>query len=78
MIMKKTIKVDDLCCQRCAEQMAVKLALLDGITAAKGNYKKGLIFIECDGQVSDERIKSVFEGTGMTVLSIELRKGLFG
>ena len=76
--MKKTIKVDDLCCQRCAEQMAVKLALLDGITAAKGNYKKGMIFIEVKDEVTDEQIKAVFEGTGMNVLSIEKRKGIFG
>lgn len=76
--MKKTITVDDLCCQRCADQMAVKLALIDGVRAAKGNYKKGLIFIEVSDCVTDEQIKSVFEGTGMKVLSIEKRKGIFG
>ena len=76
--MKKTIKVDDLCCQRCADQMAVKIALIDGVRAAKGNYKKGLIFIDANENVTDEQIKSVFEGTGMNVLSIEKRKGIFG
>ena len=76
--MKKTVKVDDLCCQRCADQMAVKLALIDGISAAKGNYKKGMIFIEVKEEVTDEQIKAVFEGTGMNVLSIEKRKGIFG
>ena len=76
--MKKTIKVDDLCCQRCADQMAVKLALIDGVRAAKGNYKKGLIFVEVSDAVTDEQIKAVFEGTGMNVLSIEKRKGIFG
>ena len=76
--MKKTIKVDDLCCQRCADQMAVKLALIDGVRAAKGNYKKGLVFIEVSDTVTDEQIKAVFEGAGMNVLSIEKRKGIFG
>ena len=76
--MKKTIKVDDLCCQRCTDQMAVKLALIDGVSAAKGNYKKGLIFIEVKESVTDEQLKAVFEGTGMNVLSIEKRKGIFG
>lgn len=76
--MKKTIKVDDLCCQRCADQMAVKLALIDGVSAAKGNYKKGLIFIEVKESVTDDQLKAVFEGTGMNVLSIEKRKGIFG
>ena len=76
--MKKTIKVDDLCCQRCADQMAVKLALIDGVSGAKGNYKKGLIFIEVKESVTDEQLKAVFDGTGMNVLSIEKRKGIFG
>ena len=76
--MKKTIKVNDLCCQRCADQMAVKLALIEGVRAAKANYKKGLVFVDVDESVTDERLKEVFEGTGMEVLSIELRKGIFG
>ena len=76
--MKKAISVNDLCCQRCADQMAVKIALIDGIRAAKANYKKGVIFIEADERVSDDAIISVFEGTGMEVLSIAPRKGLFG
>ena len=76
--MKKTIKVNDLCCQRCADQMAVKLALIEGVRGAKANYKKGLVFVDVDESVTDERLKAVFEGTGMEVLSIELRKGIFG
>ncbi len=76
--MKKVIKVDDLCCQRCADQMAVKLALVDGVRAAKSNYKKKLIFIDVCDFVRDSDIIAAFEGTGMSVLSIEERKGLFG
>lgn len=76
--MKKTIIVDDLCCRRCADQMAVKLALLEGVLKAKADYKKSRIFIEVSSAVRDESLKSVFEGTGMTVLSIEIRKGIFG
>ena len=75
--MKKTIVVDDLCCQRCADQMAVKIALIDGVQMAKGSYKKNVIFIEADARVSNEEIVAKFEGTGMSVLSIEPRKGLF-
>ena len=75
--MKKTIFVDDLCCQRCADQMAVKIALIDGVLVAKGSYKKGVIFIETAERVSDEEIIAKFDGTGMNVLSIEPRRGLF-
>lgn len=76
--MKKTVSVDDLCCERCAKQMATKLALLDGVRAAKSNYKKNVIFLDVAETVTDEQITAVFEGTDMTVLSIELRKGIFG
>ncbi len=76
--MKKVITVNDLCCQRCADQMAVKLALVDGVLKAKADYKKGKIFIEVKEGVEDAALIKVFEGTGMQVLSIDLRKGIFG
>ena len=76
--MKKVICVDDLCCQRCADQMAVKLALIDRVLKAKADYKKGKIFIEVKESVQDESLAAVFDGTGMKVLSIEIRKGIFG
>lgn len=76
--MKKVIKVDDLCCQRCADHMATKIALVEGVRAAKGNYKKQSIFIDVTETVSDESLKEVFVGTDMNVLSIEMRKGIFG
>lgn len=76
--MKKVIYVNDLCCQRCADQMAVKLALVDGVDKAKADFKKNRIFIEVKEKVAEEELRRVFEGTGMEVLSIELRKGIFG
>ena len=75
--MKKVIKVDDLCCEPCAKQMAVRLALIDGVLHAKANYKKRCIYVEVLSTVTDEQLKTPFEGTGMNVLSIEKRKGLF-
>lgn len=76
--MKKVIRVDDLCCERCAKQMAVRLSLLDGVRAAKANYKKQLIFVDMAEDTPDERLQSVFADTDMHVLSIEKRKGIFG
>ncbi len=76
--MKKVIYVNDLCCQRCADQMAVKLALLDGVLKAKADYKKNKIFIEVKEDTAEESLRKVFEGTGMEVLSIDIRKGIFG
>ena len=76
--MKKTIKVNDLCCQRCADQMAIKIALIEGVRAAKASYKKNIIFVDVTDDVTDEALKAVFDGTGMEVLAIEKRKGIFG
>ncbi len=76
--MKKTITVNDLCCQRCADQIATKIALLDGVRAAKASYKKNVVFVDVADTVTDEMLKKVFEGSGMEVLSIEKRKGIFG
>ncbi len=76
--MKKVIYVNDLCCQRCADQMAVKIALVEGVDKAKADFKKNRIFIEVKESVTDEALRAVFEGTGMEVVSVQLRKGIFG
>ncbi len=76
--MKKVITINDLCCQRCADQMAVKLALVEGVLKAKADYKKSKIFIEVKESLDEARLYEVFEGTGMEILSIEVRKGIFG
>ena len=76
--MKKVIKVNDLCCETCAKQLAVRLSLLDGVRAAKSNFKKNIIFVDVEDGVLDETLKSVFADTDIQVLSIEKRKGIFG
>ena len=76
--MKKVIYVNDLCCQRCADQMATKIALVDGVMKAKADYKHQRIFVEIEERITDETLKAVFAGTDMEVLSIEKRKGIFG
>ena len=44
--MKRVIETEGMCCKRCAERAERKLLLLDGVTDAKANYKKGIIFVE--------------------------------
>ena len=58
--------------------MATKIALIDGVRAAKASYKKNVIFVDVNETVTDEMLKEVFKETGMEVLSIEKRKGIFG
>ncbi len=45
-IMKRVIEVEDLCCKRCAERAEKKLLLLDGVSGAKANFKRNIIFVE--------------------------------
>ena len=76
--MKKIIRVNDLCCEACAKQMAKKLLLVDGVLNARANFMKNMIFVEVRADLEDKALEAVFEGTDMEVLSIERRKGLFG
>ncbi|MBP5242370.1 MAG: heavy-metal-associated domain-containing protein [Clostridia bacterium] len=75
--MKKVIRVEDLCCKRCANRAACKLELVDGVISAKGNYRKNVILVENEARVTDEMLRSTVEQAGFTVLAVEERRGLF-
>ncbi len=73
--MKKVIEVEDLCCKRCAERAEKKLLLLDGVTGAKANFKKNLVFVETS--LPDTVLTQAVELAGFLVKSIRPRKGIF-
>ena len=62
MVMKRVIEVEGMCCSRCAERAEKKLRLLNGVTGAKANFKKGLIFVECE--VPDEELTACVTEAG--------------
>lgn len=74
--MKRVIEVDGMCCKRCAERAEKKLLLLDGVTGAKANFKKGIIFVET--VLSDDALSDCVTEAGFTVKEIHERKGIFG
>ncbi len=74
--MKKVIEIEDLCCKRCAERAENKLLLLDGVSGAKANYKKNLVFVETD--LPDGDLSACLETAGFQVRSVHPRKGIFG
>ena len=74
--MKKVIEVEDLCCKKCAERAEKKLLLLDGVTGAKANFKKGVIFVESD--LPDEALSACVTDAGFKVKEVRPRKGIFG
>ena len=75
--MKKVLSVGDLCCERCANRLACKLELCEGVVKAKANYKKNTIYVEVLSTTPDSELKEAVQSAGFEVLSIEQRKGLF-
>lgn len=75
--MKKVIRVEDLCCKKCAERAANKLELLEGVKAARSNLRKNVVLVEHDETVTDDMLKTAVENAGFKVLTVEVRKGLF-
>lgn len=74
--MKRVIEVEDLCCKKCAERAEKKLLLLDGVTGAKANFKRGKIFVETT--LPDNALAECLTDAGFVVREIHERKGIFG
>ena len=74
--MKKVIEVENMCCKKCAERAEKKLLLLDGVSGAKANFKKGVIFV--DSTLPDEELSACVTEAGFGVKEIRPRKGIFG
>lgn len=74
--MKKVIAVEGMCCKKCAERAERKLRLLEGVTGARANFKKQIIFVESD--LNDEILANCVVDAGFTVKEIRIRRGIFG
>ncbi len=74
--MKKVIEAEGICCKRCCERVEKKLRLLEGVTGAKANFKKSVIFVE--STLPDDELKSCVEEAGFQVVNIRPRRGIFG
>lgn len=74
--MKRVIEVEGMCCKRCAERAEKKLLLLDGVSGARANFKKGVIFVETE--LPDRELSACVTEAGFSVKEIRARKGIFG
>jgi copper chaperone CopZ len=75
--MKKIIRVESLCCKTCAKHAENQLKMLDGVFAARSDFRKNVLLVEHDARITDEMLRKTTEEAGFTVLSVEVRKGLF-
>ena len=73
--MKKVIEVEDMCCKRCAERAEKKLLLLDGVSGAKANFKRGVVYVE--SSLPDSVLTACVELAGFVVKCIRPRRGIF-
>ena len=53
-----------------------KLLLLDGVSGAKANFKRNIIFVETE--LPDAALAACITDAGFTVKEIRERKGIFG
>lgn len=73
--MKKIMEVEGMCCKRCGERAERKLRLLNGVSGARANVKKGVVFVESD--LGDDELQTCLTEAGFTVTNIRPRKGIF-
>ena len=65
-----------MCCKRCGEKIENKLRLLEGVTAARANVKKGVVLVETE--LADEALTACVVAAGYGVKTVRARKGIFG
>ena len=75
-VVKKVIEIEDLCCKRCAERAEKKLLLLDGVSGARADLKKNIVFVETE--LPDSALTECLQLAGFAVAAIRPRKGIFG
>lgn len=68
--MKKEILIDGMMCMHCSGRVESTLNKIAGVTA-KVDLAKKTAYVEHDGSVSDETLKTAIENAGYTVLSIK-------
>lgn len=55
--MKKTFKLEELCCANCAVKIEDKLNRTDGVTSATVGFMTGTLTIEAEDEVFDEVVE---------------------
>lgn len=74
--MKKVIEMSDLCCKKCAERAEKKLLLLGGVTGARANLRKNVIYVETE--LEDGALEECLTAAGFEVVCVRERRGIFG
>lgn len=66
--MKKTIVIEGMHCNRCAERLQLELSEIDGLKSAKVSFKNKKAVINYKGLFPKDVIEKVVEKTGYTAI----------
>lgn len=68
--MKKSIKIDGMSCQHCANRVEKALNGVDRITTAKVDLAAKTAYIESSSEISDNDLRNIIDEAGYIVLEI--------
>lgn len=69
--MKKLVRIEGMCCERCASRVEKVLSAVKNVVSADVKLKKNLAVLRSREEVSSEEIKRVVEDAGYKVIAIE-------
>lgn len=75
--MKKIIIIEGMSCEHCKKRVEDALNSIDGVKA-RVDLKRGAAVVKLNGNIDDEVLKDAVSRAGYKVLSIDIKKGLFG
>ena len=67
---RRTLKIDGMHCQNCAERVKAAINSVDGSAAEYVDYKSGIADVKFDRDVDDFIVRKAIEGAGYKVVSM--------
>ncbi len=71
--MKKLVRIDGMCCERCAKRVEDRLLTAKNVVSADVKFKKNLAVIRSREEVDDAEIKALVADAGFSVSAIECK-----
>lgn len=69
--MKTIVKIDGMCCERCAKRVEEKLSVAKNVVSVDVKFKKKIAIIRSREEVFEEEIKQIVNGAGYTFVSMQ-------
>lgn len=73
-MVKKTLKVEGMMCEKCSSKVRDALSAVPGVTSAVVRHDKGTAVVEFEGDISDETLAMAVIDAGFKA---KVKQGLF-